>query len=115
MGKRNRENKGGIVYSTDPSFSLSNGEEREPSAPLAPAEQKLYIRLDTRHRAGKAVTIVSDFSGTDAELEELGKQLKSHCGTGGSVKFREILVQGDHRDKILAWLLAHGYTRTKKR
>ena len=103
----------GLVYSTDPNFKLpdENFEEQET---IAPSEQKLKIRLDTKHRAGKAVTLVEGFVGTTADMEELGKKLKSFCGTGGSVKDGEIIVQGDNREKILQWLQKNGYKNAKK-
>ena len=78
------------------------------------ADQKLKIRLDTKQRAGKAVTLVEGFIGQEQDLEDLGKKLKGFCGTGGSAKDREIIVQGDQRDKVLQWLLKNGYTKTKK-
>ncbi|MDE3250695.1 MAG: translation initiation factor, partial [Bacteroidota bacterium] len=65
-------------------------------------------------RAGKIVTVVTGFTGTADDLEALGKQLKSHCGTGGSAKDGEVIVQGDHREKILQWLLRNGYSGSKK-
>ena len=102
-----------MVYSTDPNFKLqeANGEEQET---LQPASQKIKVRLDTKHRAGKAVTLVEGFIGTITDREDLGKKLKTFCGTGGSVKDGEIIVQGDNRDKILQWLLKNGYTASKK-
>jgi translation initiation factor 1 len=104
---------GGLVYSTDPNFKPAeeNSEEQET---LLPTHQKLKIRLDTKNRAGKAVTLVEGFIGKEADREELGKKLKSFCGTGGSVKEREIIVQGDNRDKVLQWLLKNGYSSAKK-
>jgi len=104
---------GGLVYSTDPDFKPGEGPE-EIVETLVPAQQKLRIRLDTKHRAGKAVTLVEGFTGSDEDCEALGKKLKSFCGSGGSVKDQEIIVQGDHRDKILKWLQQQGYTQTKK-
>lgn len=102
----------GIVYSTDPEFKIEEEAIREET--IEAAQQMLKIRLDTKHRSGKAVTLVEHFSGTEDDLEKLGKQLKTYCGTGGSVKDRQIIVQGDQRDKILQWLLKNGYKKTKK-
>ncbi len=112
MSKKNKPDARGFVFSTDPNFSFE--EEKESVETLAPKQQRLRIRLDTKHRAGKAVTLVEGFIGTDEDIEDLGKKLKSFCGTGGSVKDHEIIVQGDHRDKVLQWLLKNGYTQSKK-
>ncbi len=102
-----------MVYSTDPDFKLPE-ENTDEEQTLEPAQQKLRIRLDTKHRAGKAVTLVEGFTGTGPDREELGKKLKSYCGTGGSVKDGEIIVQGDNRDKVLQWLLKNGYKQAKR-
>ena len=113
MSKKKIESLGGLVYSTDPNFKLpeENTEEQET---IEPSQQKLKIRLDTKHRAGKAVTLVEGFIGSINDLEELGKKLKSLCGTGGSVKDGEIIIQGDNREKILQWLQKNGYKLAKK-
>lgn len=112
MSKKNKPASNGLVYSTDPNFKL---EEDQPAIEtLPPAQQKLRIRLDTKHRAGKAVTLITGFIGTVADLEELGKKLKNHCGSGGAAKDNEIIVQGDHRDKVLQWLLKNGFSGSKK-
>ena len=111
MSKK-KPNKDGIVFSTDPSFSYE--EENRDVQTLAPEQQKLRIRLDTKQRAGKAVTLIQGFIGKDEDLEDLGKKLKNFCGTGGSVKDWEILVQGDQRDKVLQWLLKNNYKNSKK-
>ncbi|MDB5201593.1 MAG: translation initiation factor [Ferruginibacter sp.] len=102
----------GIVFSTDPSFKPE--EEEQEQETLLPADQQLKIRLETKHRAGKAVTLVDGFRGSSADKEELGKKLKSYCGTGGSVKDGEIIIQGDHRDKVLQWLQKQGFGKSKK-
>lgn len=112
MSKKNKPDNRGFVFSTDPNFKFE--EEQDNTATLAPAQQKLKIRLDTKHRAGKAVTLVEGFVGTDDDLQELGKKLKSFCGTGGSAKDGEIIVQGDQRDKVLQWLQKNGYKLSKK-
>lgn len=113
MSKKKIKGFGGLVYSTDPDFKLPE-EDNEPQETIEPAQQKLKVRLDTKHRAGKAVTLVEGFAGTNADMEELGKKLKSFCGTGGSVKDGEMIVQGDNREKVLQWLLKNGYKQAKK-
>jgi translation initiation factor 1 len=113
MSKKKIQSLGGLVYSTDPNFKLPDENFIEQET-IEPSQQKLKIRLDTKHRAGKAVTLVEGFIGTLADLEEMGKKLKSFCGTGGSVKDSEIIVQGDNREKILQWLQKNGYKLSKK-
>jgi translation initiation factor 1 len=112
MSKKNKPDTRGFVYSTDPNFSFE--EEQSAKETLSPAQQKLKVRLDTKHRAGKAVTLVDGFIGKEEDLEDLGKKLKSFCGTGGSAKDGEIIVQGDQREKVLQWLVKNGYKQTKK-
>ena len=113
MSKKKINSFGGLVYSTDPDFKLPD-ESSDELETIEPAQQKLRIRLDTKHRAGKAVTLVEGFTGTVNDIEDLGKKLKSFCGTGGSVKEGDIIVQGDNREKILQWLLKNGYKSVKK-
>lgn len=102
-----------MVYSTDPDFKIEEASKEEAET-LPAAQQKIKVRLETKHRAGKAVTLIENFVGTTSDREELGKKLKAACGTGGSVKDGEILVQGDNRDKVLQWLLKNGYKLSKK-
>ena len=113
MSKKNKPDTRGFVFSTDPGFRFEE-EEQAAQEILVPAQQKLRIRLDTKQRAGKAVTLVTGFIGTENDLEELGKKLKNFCGTGGSVKDGEAIIQGDQRDKVLQWLLKNGFVNTKK-
>ncbi len=103
---------GGLVYSTNPDVKIAEETVEEGTPPAT--KQLLRIRLDTKHRAGKAVTLITGFTGKDADAEELGKKLKTFCGTGGSVKGGEIIIQGDNRDKALQWLLKNGYGAAKK-
>jgi len=102
----------GIVFSTDPAFSLSS--DHTPMETMPAAQQKLLIKLDTKQRAGKAVTLIRGFIGKEEDLQQLGKSLKNSCGTGGSVKDGEVIVQGDQRDKVLQWLQKNGYKNAKK-
>ena len=112
MSKKKKPDDRGFVYSTDPGFSFQPGEKDIET--LLPAKQILRVRLDTKHRAGKAVTLIQGFIGKENDLEELGKKLKNFCGTGGSAKDSEIIVQGDQRDKVLQWLLKNGYINSRK-
>jgi translation initiation factor 1 len=113
MSKKNKPDTRGFVYSTDPGFRFEE-EAMADAETLLPDKQKLRIRLDTKQRAGKSVTLVTGFVGTAADLEILGKQLKNYCGTGGSVKDGEAIIQGDQRDKVVQWLLKQGYGDVKK-
>jgi translation initiation factor 1 len=112
MSKKNKPDNKGFVYSTDPNFKFE--EEPDLTETLPAAQQKLRVRLDTKHRAGKAVTLIEGFRGKDEDLQDLGKKLKSVCGTGGSAKDGEIIVQGDQREKVMQWLLKNGYKNAKK-
>lgn len=97
-----------VVYSTNPDYKYDTGEVEEADT-LPPARQDLRVKLDKRHRNGKAVTLVTGFVGTATDLKALAKVLKSGCGVGGTDKDGEILVQGDHREKVLSILLKAGY------
>jgi len=112
MPKKTKPDSRGFVYSTDPQFNFEQGQENLDTLPAA--EQKLKIRLEKKHRAGKTVTLVEGFVGMEQDLEELGKKIKTFCGTGGSAEDSEIIVQGDQRDKVLQWFLKNGYPKTKK-
>ena len=102
-----------LVYSTNPNFKLEDETSNEQQTTL-PAAQKIKVRTDKKHRAGKVVTLIENFVGSTADKEELGKKLKAACGTGGSVKDGEILVQGDNSTKVLQWLVKNGYSNSKK-
>mgnify|MGYP000934740840 FL=1 len=97
-----------IVYSTNPDMQYETDEEEEQET-LPPAKQKLKIMLDKRNRKGKEVTLITDFVGTDDDLKELARLLKTKCGVGGSARSGEILIQGDFRQKVKDLLTAQGY------
>lgn len=114
MSKK-KSNKGrmGVVYSSNPDFDYTYGAEEE-EVDIPPEDQTLRIFLDRKKRKGKEVTLITGFQGSDATLKELGSFLKSKCGVGGSVKEGEIIIQGNHRDKVLKLLKDKGYTKSKK-
>ena len=89
----------GTVYSTDPDFRYLS--------------QNLRVWIDRKRRAGKQVTLVTGFVGSEDDLRELGRMLKGKCGVGGTAKDGEIVIQGDHRDRVVELLAGAGY-RVKK-
>lgn len=101
-----------VVYSTNPDFRYETHDEEETST-LPPSQQKLRVQLDRKNRGGKVVTLVTGFTGSDDDLKELGRLLKSKCGVGGTAKDGEIIVQGDFKQKVLDLLKQAGYTQTK--
>lgn len=105
------KNRSGVVYSTNPDFEYESEGDDEPET-LPAASQDLRVWLD-RKGGGKVVTVVKGFVGTLADMTELGKQLKAACGSGGTAKEYEIMIQGDHRDKVIAWLSSKGYKAKK--
>lgn len=112
MAKKHKKLSGGLVYSTDPDFSPADPASPEEET-LPPGTQQLKVQLDTRHRAGKVVTLITGFAGRTDDLELLGKKLKASCGTGGSTKEGQVIIQGDYKVKIIALLKSWGYTRTR--
>ena len=111
MSKKQNTNSSPLVYSTDPNY-LPPVEQNELET-LDNQEQPLRIILETKQRAGKTVTIVLGFVGNEADMNTLGKALKNQCGTGGSVKDGEIIIQGDHRQKIFQFLKLKGYKKAR--
>lgn len=98
----------GMVYSTNPDFEYTV-QESEQAETLPPEKQNLRVWLDRKQRGGKQVTLVKGFVGSEEDLSELGRMLKSRCGVGGSAKDGEIIIQGDHRDRVVDLLIAAGY------
>ena len=111
--QKNQNTGGGMVYSTNPEYLKGFDETPEEGSTLPKEKQKLRVVLDKKQRAGKVVTLITGFSGKEEDLNALGKELKTKCGAGGSVKDGEIMIQGDYREKIIAWLKGWGYVGVK--
>jgi len=107
-----KDKTGGLVYSTNPNFNPGGDDEENEEVTLKPNQQQLKVYLD-RLGGGKFVSRINGFTGKTGDIELLGKLLKQKCGVGGTVKEREILIQGDHREKIILLLLKEGYKAKK--
>ncbi len=101
-----------IVYSTNPDFGYET-EERTEEETLDKKQQKLRVGMEKKGRGGKTVTLIRGFIGSESDLKDLGKLVKTKCGVGGSVKDGEILIQGDFKQRVIELLKAEGYTQTK--
>jgi translation initiation factor 1 len=108
---KNKKIPVGVVYSTNTDFEYDFNEEIIETLPNE--KQNLKVQLDKKARAGKQVTLITGFVGTNEDLENLAKKLKNLCGCGGSSKDGEILLQGDFREKIMTWLLGQSYNVKK--
>lgn len=112
MSKKNKPDTRGFIYSTNPDFKFE--EENEIAETLSPEKQLLKVKLDSKQRAGKTVTLINGFVGTDEDLNTLCKKLKNQCGTGGSAKENQIIIQGDQKEKVFQFLVKLNYAKTKK-
>ncbi len=108
---KSKPDKHGVVYSTNPDFKFEH--EAETTSTLPAAQQKLYVRLD-RLKGGKMATVIENYIATDDDLKALAKELKAKCGVGGNAKDGEIILQGEHREKVLALLGAKGFSVKRK-
>jgi translation initiation factor 1 len=109
MAKKNEwKNREGVVYSTSDNFEFEIAGQQE-QVTLPPQQQTLRALLDKSGRAGKQVTLVTGFIGSNNDLVTLTKLLKTKCGVGGSAKDGEIILQGDLRDKVVQALVKEGY------
>jgi translation initiation factor 1 len=97
---------GGFVFSTNDNFDYSSEEETETASNK---QQFLEAHFSNKGRGGKTVTVIKGFKGTESDLKTLGKMLKTKCGVGGSIKDREIIIQGNYRDKIIEILQKDNY------
>lgn len=98
---------GGFVFSTDKNFDFAANEQTQETIPNA--SQRLEAHLEKKNRGGKTATVIKGFVGSDENLKQLGKMLKTRCGVGGSAKDGEIIIQGDFRNKIMEILAQEGY------
>jgi translation initiation factor 1 len=105
---KNNNKSSGVVYSTNPDFKY-NGSSIHSSATIPNEQQNLKVIIDKKNRGGKVVTLINGFIGKEADLEKLGKELKSKCGVGGAVKDGQIMIQGDHRNRVIDILTKSGY------
>ncbi|MEA5464312.1 translation initiation factor [Leptothoe sp. PORK10 BA2] len=104
-GKKTSQATDRVVYSE---FGQNPATERAvPDRP--PAEQDLRVQVSSKGRKGKKVTVISGFQHAPETLAALAKTLKTHCGSGGTVKDNTIEIQGEHVPKLVTLLLAKGY------
>ena len=107
-----RKKRVGVVYSTNPDFEYSDDSQEETE--IQPKnQQKLRLSMERAGRGGKTVTLVKGYVGSEEDINALCKQLKQKCGVGGSVNGGEIIIQGDHRQRLVEILKNEGYTQTK--
>ena len=109
MAQQDWKSRLGVVYSTNPDFQYETVQDAPQAETLPPGRQRLVVRIDRRQRAGKQVTLVEGFVGSQADLADLAKTLKTKCGVCGTAKDGEITIQGDLRDKVVSLLTGMGY------
>ena len=107
-----RKKRIGVVYSTNPYYEYSDDSQEEADT-LPKNQQKLRLNMERAGRGGKTVTLVKGFVGSDEDINALCKLLKQKCGVGGSVKDGEIIIQGDHRQRLVEILKKEGFSQAK--
>ena len=115
----NKNEKDTLVFTTSKEgnsffndiFINNNDEEVESSSK---SSMKVRVTLDRKNRGGKEVTLIMGLELKDDELQELAKTLKSKCGVGGAAKDGEIIVQGNHVQKVIDLLKKEGFPDVKK-
>ena len=111
---KNKKNRDGVVYSTDPDYNYNYFSDLQPvEQGFDPAMMKLRVAIDRKQRGGKEVTLITGFRGNESELNDLAKKLKTQCRVGGSAKDGEIIIQGNHKEKVINMLHEWGYKETK--
>ena len=114
MAKKSRRDRQDIVYSTNPDFQYNYDDENQEQETPDPSKQKLKVYIDTKaKKKGKQATLISGFVGSQDDIKDLSKLLKTKCAVGGSVKDGDIIIQGDFRDKIVQILSSEGYSARK--
>ncbi len=111
---KNKKNREGVVYSTNPDFNYNFfSDALQSTEDFEKNKIALRVAIDRKQRGGKEVTLVTGYKGSIEELESLGKQLKNKCGVGGTAKDNEIILQGNHKEKVIKLLIELGYSGTK--
>ncbi|KAB1064313.1 translation initiation factor [Salibacter halophilus] len=108
MSKKNKKKRVDVVYSTNPDYEYDY-EDDGVEETLPPEEQNLKVRIEKKGRGGKTAVVVKGFIGSEDDLKDLAKTIKTKCGTGGSAKDGEIIIQGEMRNKVLEVLQKEGY------
>ena len=107
-----RKKRIGVVYSTNPDYEYSDDSQEEADT-LPKNQQKMRLNMERAGRGGKTVTLVKGFVGSEEDITALSKLLKQKCGVGGSVKDGEIIIQGDHRQRLIEILKKEGFCQAK--
>lgn len=103
------KNESKTVWSSDQG-DLRKQQHGQPEVKsLSPQQQTVYLHRDSKGRSGGVMTLVKNLVLSEADMKDLAKQLKQLCGSGGTVKYGVIEIQGEHREKIAGTLKKMGY------